>query len=60
MDKCKENITGYIYLFTNKINDKKYIGQTWNYKRRIGEHYRGYGCAKLLKNAINKYGKENL
>lgn len=51
---------GYIYLFTNKVNNKKYIGQTWNYERRIGEHYRGYGYAKLLKNAIDKYGKENL
>jgi len=51
---------GYIYMFVNKINNKKYIGQTWNYKKRIREHYNGWGYAKLLKYALNKYGKENL
>jgi group I intron endonuclease len=43
----------FIYLTTNKINNKKYIGLC----SRIDENYLGSG--KLLKAAIKKYGKEN-
>ena len=28
----------YIYCYTNKINNHKYVGQTNNYERRIREH----------------------
>ena len=28
----------YIYCYTNKINQHKYVGQTNNYNRRIREH----------------------
>jgi group I intron endonuclease len=46
---------GYIYLTTNKINDKRYIGQhkskDWDYSY--------YGSGKYLKRAINKYGIES-
>ena len=45
---------GFIYLTTNKLNDKKYIGMCKNTHR---ENYIGSG--KLLKQAIKKYGKEN-
>jgi group I intron endonuclease len=45
---------GFIYLTTNKINGKKYIGMCKNTHR---EKYIGSG--KLLKQAIKKYGKEN-
>jgi hypothetical protein len=44
---------GYIYLTTNTINGKKYIGQKagqWN------PDYKGSGVA--LKSALKKYGKE--
>jgi|TARA_Y100000034_G_scaffold39761_1_gene49015 group I intron endonuclease len=45
---------GFIYLTTNKINGKKYIGMCKN------THHKGYfGSGKLLKQAIKKYGKEN-
>jgi group I intron endonuclease len=48
----------YIYKITHLVNNKKYIGQTWNYDKRIKEHFNGYGSAKLLKLAIEKYGKD--
>jgi group I intron endonuclease len=43
-------------MFVNTANGKKYIGQTWNYKRRVREHLNGHGYAKLLSYAIKKYG----
>lgn len=52
----------YIYKITNKINNKVYIGQTKDYKRRFREHQNQmYGNApnKYLYNAFNKYGIEN-
>lgn len=53
---------GFIYLTTNMINGKKYIGQhsifTKNGELRKANHtYLGSGV--LLKKAIKKYGKEN-
>jgi group I intron endonuclease len=45
---------GFIYLTTNKINDKKYIGMC---KYTHEKNYLGSG--KLLKQSIRKYGKEN-
>lgn len=44
----------YIYITTNKINGKQYIGQ---HKGRPDDNYLGSGTT-ILK-AINKYGKEN-
>lgn len=51
---------GHIYLITNNINNKKYIGQTWYpLERRLSQHtsQKKRGCP-LLSKAINKYGKE--
>lgn len=44
----------YIYLTTNLINGKKYIGQ---HQGEINDGYLGSGVH--LKQALNKYGKEN-
>ena len=46
---------GYIYLTTNLINDKKYIG------KHKSEFYddKYYGSGKILLQAISKYGIEN-
>lgn len=45
---------GYIYITTNNINGKKYIG------KRKGKFTNKYiGSGKYLWNAINKYGKDN-
>ena len=48
---------GCIYIFVNTANGKKYVGQTWNIKRRIRDHLNGRGYAKLLAAALNKYGR---
>ena len=44
----------YIYLTTNNINQMKYIGQHYG---ELKDSYLGSG--KLLKQAIEEYGKEN-
>jgi len=44
---------GYIYLTTNLINNKKYVGMT----TKMNPNY--FGSGKLIRRAINKYGKEN-
>lgn len=46
---------GYVYLTTNKINGMKYIGQ--HHTNQFDDHYLGSG--KLIKEAIQKYGKQN-
>jgi group I intron endonuclease len=46
---------GYIYITTNTINGKRYIGQ--HKHKEWDSNYIGSG--KLLKWAIKKYGKEN-
>lgn len=46
---------GFIYITTNLINGKKYIGKK-KYNKKA-DNYLGSG--KHLKNAIKKYGKEN-
>ena len=55
----------YIYCYTNKINQHKYVGQTNNFKRRIREHR---SCAfnessssynDLIHKKIRQYGEEN-
>lgn len=53
---------GYIYLITNKINGKQYVGQTISgVKQRWSQHISDSKRGKNypLHNAINKYGKDN-
>ena len=47
---------GYIYITTNLINGKKYIGQH-KAKKRLSVVYKGSGI--LIKKALEKYGSEN-
>lgn len=50
---------GCIYMWTNKINSKRYIGKTHrNVDKRRREHINGDGN-KSLKSDINKYGVNN-
>lgn len=44
----------YIYLTTNNINGKKYIGQ---HKGYLDDDY--YGSGTTILKAIDKYGKQN-
>jgi group I intron endonuclease len=46
----------YIYITTNKINGKKYVGKCQRTVEK-SEHYLGSG--NLLKHSIKKYGKDN-
>jgi group I intron endonuclease len=48
-----------IYMITNKMNNKKYIGQSINIKRRKSEHFTKHCNKMVISNAIFKYGKEN-
>ena len=48
----------YVYRITNKINNKKYIGITNNYKRRFSEHKKKFSTSAIHR-AIKKYGEEN-
>lgn len=49
-----------IYVITNKINGKVYIGQTTqDIESRFKQHCSDSSCCVYLKNAISKYGKEN-
>lgn len=52
------NHIGVIYKIKNKINNKLYIGQTVDYKRRLWEHCRSEKSTPLY-NSIKKYGFEN-
>lgn len=45
---------GYIYITTNLVNGKQYIGK--HVSKEFDENYKGSGI--LLQKAINKYGKD--
>lgn len=47
----------YIYCTTNKINNKTYIGQRKTNKNNFNDGY--FGSGKILKQSLEKYGKNN-
>lgn len=49
---------GIIYCYTNKINNKQYIGQTLWEKQRYNQHKRCYEDS-VFHRAIQKYGFDN-
>ena len=53
----KEDMYGFIYITTNHINGKKYIGQKRYDNENRWKSYLGSGIH--LKRAIDKYGSEN-
>ena len=48
---------GFVYLTTNKVNGKRYIGQRYYDTKEKWKLYLGSG--KILKDAIKKYGRNN-
>lgn len=51
-----------IYLITNNINNKKYVGKTQKgYQNRFNQHANSYkhGVRTLISHAFHKYGKDN-
>ena len=52
---------GYIYLITNKVDNKKYIGQTLekDINERWKSHFKKGSNCRYLKHALKKYGKSN-
>ena len=46
---------GIIYCYTNKINGKKYVGQTIHPEKRKWEHSKAYDDS-IFHRAIRKYG----
>jgi group I intron endonuclease len=54
-EKIIENPYGFIYITTNMVNGKKYLGQ-----KKFDEYWKNYlGSGTVFKRAIKKYGKEN-
>lgn len=53
---------GYIYHITNNVNNKKYIGKTWDIKRRLTSHFSDLKAnihhSHKLQRAYNKYGEK--
>lgn len=53
----------YIYFIINKVNGKRYVGQTTDFSRRKHTHLKKLRTNthenKKLQNAWNKYGEEN-
>lgn len=48
-----------IYLWTNLINDKKYVGQAQNFYNRMQDYLHGKDKDRVIGKAILKYGIEN-
>jgi group I intron endonuclease len=55
----KEKMMAIIYALKNKVNNKIYVGQTWqsSLQDRWDSGFGYHGCVKL-QNAIDKHGKE--
>jgi group I intron endonuclease len=58
---AKDTIMGVVYIAINKINNKVYVGQSFNFKKRKRQHITSAlnGLDYPFYKAIRKYGKEN-
>ena len=58
INKKKEYNFSCIYLWTNLVNGKKYVGQTTCFHRRMGTYRHTYPNA-YMERAVNKHGLDN-
>lgn len=54
-EQKRNEFYGFVYMTTNLINGKRYIGQ----RKYYGKHQDYLGSGHLLRRAVEKYGKEN-
>lgn len=60
-----DDVVGIVYCYTNKINGKKYVGQTINPEQRYNSHKSNYQNSNsteynsLIHKAFRKYGYDN-
>ena len=55
----KETKQPCIYVITNLINNKQYVGQTTRFRERMWEHEKDHRTNSVLHQAIEKYGTDN-
>lgn len=56
----EQEALGIIYIITNKVNSKVYIGQTRkSLSERMRHHFSKYETCTKLRKAIEQYGKDN-
>lgn len=53
------NYYNCIYMYVNKINGHKYIGQAKDFNKRHNQHLSKCNCKYPIDKAFNKYGEEN-
>ena len=54
-----DNHYNCIYMYINKINGKRYVGQARDFNRRHKQHRNASKNKFLIDKAFNKYGEEN-
>ena len=55
IEKTMESPYGFIYITTNMVNGKRYLGQ-----KKFDAHWKNYlGSGTVFRSAVKKYGKEN-
>lgn len=57
LDKVTSDTYGFVYVTTNHVNDKRYVGQKKIDKKGAWKDYIGSGV--ILSRAVEKYGRNS-